>query len=129
MAQIKNFLPGAEPPREQRQEQPDHAGFLGRPALVCGDIEFFTIGALARALNRAPNTMRDWERLGIIPRGYESNPDSRNGRRRLYTREQILMLRQLAADCSVLHDLRAVVRGSEFSRLAHVLFEQLKEAA
>ena len=87
--------------------------------------DYYPIGALAAALNRSPNTIRDWERNKIIPPGLIINGSSRNGRRRLYTGAWIRGLRQLADECGALDNLNYAVAGSEFSQLAFVLFEQL----
>lgn len=55
------------------------------------DVEFFTIGALATALERSPVTIREWESKGIIPKARFQIPgkDGLRGKRRLYTRPQI----------------------------------------
>lgn len=49
------------------------------------DIEMFPIGELSRQLDRQRQTIRKWEKAGIIPQAvYRSGAD-----RRLYTRRQI----------------------------------------
>lgn len=126
---LRDFVPGARPSPEQAPPEPDYDELLGVPYLVIGDTSYYTIGALARALDRKPSTIREWERDEIIPKAFETNKSSRNGRRRLYTRKQILLLRQLAGEYGILGNHRATVRGTEFSRLAHVLFDELKKAA
>lgn len=125
---LRDFRPGAEPAHAQ-PETPADDDILGRPALVAGGTRYYTIGALAAALNRSTVTIREWHRLRVIPNAYITNADSRNGRRRLYTEQMILQLRQLAADCEVLDNPRAPIIGSEFSRLSFVLWNKLKEAA
>lgn len=134
MPRIRDFLPGADagPPADtQEQDRTDFDELLGRPVITGGDAatSFYPIGRLAAALNRSAGTLRDWERAGIIPEGYVINGDSRNGRRRVYTGQQIRGLRQLALECGILDDLRAVVKGSEFSRLSYMLFDRLRDAA
>lgn len=49
------------------------------------DISFFTLGELAKKLDRQLQTLRKWEREGIIP---EAQYRSKTGRR-LYTEAQI----------------------------------------
>lgn len=131
MTSLRHFLPGAEPPREETAPEDTDDDILGRPAVPGGGgtPDLYRISSLAAALRRSPGTIRDWERAGIIPRGYVLNDESRNGRRRLYSRQQILMLRQLAAECGILDDHRATVKGSEFSRLAFILFDRLRDEA
>ena len=49
------------------------------------DLEMFTIGELAQRLDRQLQTLRKWEKLGIIPQAtYRSGTN-----RRLYTENQI----------------------------------------
>lgn len=61
------------------------------------DVEFFTIGQLAAAINRKAVTLRAWEASGVIPRsGYTTKARDPRGKRRLYTRAQCLGIIQLA---------------------------------
>lgn len=54
------------------------------------DIEFFTMGALAEALNRRPVTMRLWESKGWLPTpSYRTPSNGAIAGKRLYTRDQI----------------------------------------
>lgn len=126
---LRDFLPGAPPSQpvvKQSAPADEAAWFLGSPVRIGGEpSDYYPISALAAALNRSPNTIRDWERERIIPPAFILNKDSPNGRRRLYTGAQIRGLRQLAAECGALDDLRYQVNGSEFSQLAFVLFAQL----
>lgn len=79
---------------------------LGKPKifLVNGKpTELFTLGVVARALNRQPVTMRKWESEGIIPRSPFVLPShDPRGQRRLYTRSQIEALRTVAEEEGVL---------------------------
>lgn len=51
---------------------------------------FYGIAHLSAALDRSPKTIYKWEEKGYFPRAtFLYNADSRNGRRRLYTRVQI----------------------------------------
>jgi hypothetical protein len=132
---LRDFIPGAAPARTQPAAQlpdGDTAGFLGRPAIVSDGTEYYYIRSLAAALNRTPKTIREWEQSGVIPRSFIINDGSRHGQRRLYTREQILLLRELAGECGILGNTRSgsyVLKGSEFSRLAHMLFDRLRQEA
>lgn len=92
------------------------------------DVEFFTIGQVARAIGRKSGTLRTWEQQEIIPpSGYRKpSPDPR-GVRRLYTRAQAEGIIRLAKECGVmdagsrrpLHDFKAKVWA---------LFNELKGA-
>lgn len=65
--------------------------------------ELFPLGAVARALNRKPVTVRKWESEGVIPRSPFMMPShDPRGRRRLYTRDQIESLRTVALEEGVL---------------------------
>lgn len=66
-------------------------------------VELFPIGAVARALNRKPVTVRKWESDGIIPNSpYMMKSRDSRGQRRLYSREQIEALRRVAEEEGVL---------------------------
>ena len=128
----RDLLPGAPPAQPVVKQKPaaeESAWFLGSPVSIGGmPSDYYPISALAAALNRAPGTIRELERLRIIPPAFILNRDSTNGRRRLYTGQQILGLRQLAEECGALDNLRYPMKGSEFSQLAFILFQHLDEA-
>jgi len=90
------------------------------------EIEFFTIGHLALALGRRPVTLRLWEREGIIPKAtYQINSESKNGRRRLYTREQVEGLVKLAVEEGILISHQRAIGGTQFTARSIELFKQL----
>jgi hypothetical protein len=60
--------------------------------------EFFTIGALAEAINRRPVTIRAWEDRGVIPKARYRG----RGQKRLYTREQVEGLVRLCDEHGIL---------------------------
>lgn len=67
-------------------------------------VELFPIGAVARALNRKPVTVRKWETEGIIPNSpYMMKSHDTRGQRRLYSRQQIETLRAVAEEEGVLN--------------------------
>lgn len=67
-------------------------------------VELFPIGAVARALNRKPVTVRKWESEGVIPNSpFMMRSHDTRGQRRLYSREQIEALRKIAAEEGVLN--------------------------
>jgi hypothetical protein len=92
--------------------------------------EFFTIGHLAAALGRRPVTIRLWEREGIIPKAtYQINSESKNGRRRLYTREQVEGLVKLAVEEGILITHQRAISETQFTARAIALFQQLASNA
>jgi hypothetical protein len=91
--------------------------------------EFFTIGHLAAALGRRPVTIRLWEREGIIPKAtYQINSDSKNGRRRLYTRQQVEGLVKLAVEEGILITHQRAISETQFTARALDLFKALAAA-
>jgi hypothetical protein len=74
-------------------------------------VEMFTIGALAKALRRSPNTLRSWIKLGYIPQApyrlpsYEVNGKMVPGRR-LYTRQMVESIMELFAERDLLTSKR-----------------------
>lgn len=104
-----------------------------RKAVLKGmEVNFYTIGELARLLNRKPVTIRKWEIEGVIPKATFIAPaDDKRGKRRLYTEDQILGLVEIAREEGV---LEANARGSwkalektNFSSRAVELFRRLNE--
>jgi hypothetical protein len=52
-------------------------------------LELYPIGDLAAALERSPATVRRWEQLGILRKGFRLSSSDQRGDRRLYTQTQI----------------------------------------
>jgi DNA-binding transcriptional MerR regulator len=71
-------------------------------------------------------TLRLWEREGIIPKAtYQINSESKNGRRRLYTREQVEGLVKLAVEEGILISHQRAIGGTQFTTRSIELFKQL----
>lgn len=94
---------------------------------------FYGIAELGKILGgRRPDTMRAWEERGWIPRPTVVFPgrdpraaaSAKHGRRRLYTRAQLIGLYQIAWEEGIL-DKHARVASSDFPRRAKKLFEDL----
>lgn len=90
---IQEFYPGSKTPRREAVVVVDEAPQLAwdaKPILrtIRGrEVEFFTIGSLAQALNRAVVSIRLWEKKGYIPKAPYRLPDHKGGKGdRLYTR-------------------------------------------
>lgn len=95
------------------------------------NIELFGIGQLASALNRRSVTIRKWETEGFIPVAtYSLSGADHRGRRRLYSKEQIMGLRRLAADEDLLYpnanNKWKSVYATDFKRKATELFKSLQ---
>jgi hypothetical protein len=77
--------------------------------------EFFTIGALARALNRKPVTLRKLEAVGQLPKsGWQDARVRGKGKRRLYTRAQIEAAVRIAAEEGILVETWRPVSKTRF---------------
>lgn len=93
----------------------------------------YSIGALAAALNRTPQTIRVWENKRIIPAATitkKSNADkSEHGNRRLYSRKQIEGLIKIAEEEDVLEPQGSgrfkPIRSTDFASRARELFKDL----
>jgi len=89
--------------------------------------DFYSIGSLARALNRSPVTIRKWESKGVIPQPDVADPAHARvlgGQVRLYTREQIAGLRRIAAEEGILDETWKAVRHTNFTERAYELFKE-----
>ena len=136
---LDSFFPGSKRKRSFRKERQTQTltemveeeveDFLGKPReyQVNGkDIKFYTIGQLAHALNRRPVTLRKWESEGIIPMAQFIAPsDTPNGRRRLYTREQVEGIIRIAEDEGILADTWKPIKKTRFTSRVISLFEEL----
>lgn len=85
------------------------------------DTEFFTIQALADALNRSTITIRKWESKGWLPTAQYRSPGEKQDR--LYTREQIEGLLQIAREEGLMNPQRKPrVDKTNFPQRARELF-------
>ena len=94
------------------------------------DMEFFTTGQLARALGREPVTIRKWEREGTIPLATFQVPgknDDPRGRRRLYSREQVEGIVQIAAEEGMFTHRRKPLGQTQFKERVLELFKKTSQ--
>lgn len=104
----------------------------GKTMLVQGKPkQFYTVGSLAASLNRRSVTIRKWEAEGVIPNATYFKPaEDKRGRRRLYTEEQILGLRELAKEEGLLepngNGKWKAVGDTKFKERALALFIELE---
>jgi hypothetical protein len=91
-----------------------------------GEKEFFTVGQLAMALGRKAVTIRAWEANGVIPIATYSAPsDDPRGRRRLYSREQVEGIVQIAGEEGILEETWKPIGATRFKQRVLQLFEEL----
>lgn len=137
---MTSFYPGSKMKTKtygqpEHVELPDIETTLSNPrvATLNGvETNFYTIGELARLLNRQSVTIRKWETEGIIPKATFIAPSGdKRGKRRLYTEAQILGLVNIAREEGVLFPN---ARGSwkpitetQFRAKAIQLFKDLSE--
>lgn len=85
------------------------------------DTEFFTIQALADALNRSTITIRKWETKGWLPTAQYRSPGEKQDR--LYTREQIEGILRIAREEGLMNPQRKPrVDKTNFPQRASELF-------
>lgn len=86
--------------------------------------DFYTIGALARCLNREVQTLRKWERQGYLPKAtYRSDGKKQD---RLYTFHQIKGLVLLAREEGLMQpEKKKRIDQTDFPRRAASLFHML----
>lgn len=131
---LDQYYPGS---RERRQTVPSapatgvEEDLLGNPVILVlrgVDTEFFTIGQVARAIDRKAGTLRSWEADGILPTsGYTKPSHDPRGRRRLYTRPQAEGIIRIARELGIADSASRKPLG-EFSRRVFELFTSLKGA-
>src|SRR5690348_4515453 len=114
---------------------PDTLGAGKRMMVGSRELEFFTIGDLARALNRKPVTIRKWEAEGVIPKAVYIKPSEikdKRGIRRLYYREQVEGLVGIAREEGVLEPNAngkwKSIEETDFRQRAYDLFVALEGA-
>ena len=99
--------------------------------------KFWGIRALGKLLGqRSADTMRSWEERGWLPkptavfpgRDPRSAASAKHGRRRLYTRAQMIGLYKIAGEEGIL-EKHARIESSNFPRRAKKLFIDLAEKA
>ena len=84
------------------------------------EYETFSIGELARRLNRTSQTVRNWEYDGIIPEALR-DPTGR----RVYTLEHVEAIVKAANDCKI--ERGTSLRESGFPQAVRKAFAQINE--
>lgn len=132
---LDRFFPGSTTPLDfdvKRKAAEKEIGAWDSKPLILRlngkDTEFFTIGQLGIALgNRSPNTLRAWEREGILGKSpYVKPSHDPRGKRRMYTREMVEGLVRIAQEEGVLFPHKGVrISDTNFSVRAVELFKRL----
>jgi hypothetical protein len=132
--EFSKYFPGSRTPldaeEKQKVQQHESDQWDLNPMIftVRGkEMEFFPIGALALALGgRSANTLRAWEKEGIIPRTIFMKPSSDpRGRRRMYTRAMVEGLVRIAKEEGVLWPQKGQhLSTTQFTQRALELFQQ-----
>lgn len=126
------FFPGSKQKRDEIPDVEDLARVWDQSPVVYPvngiDTEFFTIGALALALNRQVQTVRLWERQGKMPKAtYRTAGKKQN---RLYTRAQIEGIVAIATEEGLMDPtVKKPLAKTRFSERVLRLFKRLAEAA
>ena len=115
IADLDNFYPGSKRKRRVTEEPKvkEEVSWDANPQIKPlpdgRDIELFTVGALAQALNRPFITIRTWNQKGYLPTPPYRLPTKKNKNgvehkgRRLYSRAMIEAAIALFAQFEVLH--------------------------
>ena len=133
--------PGKRPPVNRpnttKASAPDPDPWDAKPAIYIHNgqsAEFFTIGHLAKALNRSPVTIRSWEKKGLLPKSLYRSPAPKvstiNGPpkgKRLWTRAQIEGLLQIATEENCIIDANQSTPTQQFTVRVAQLFKNLYE--
>lgn len=89
------------------------------------DYEFFSVGDLAAALNRAPVTIRYWEAEGYLPMTLRAPSSDAQKRQRLYSRPQIEGILTIAREEGILTQRRPRIPETRFTERVMDLFIEL----
>jgi hypothetical protein len=124
------YFPGSNRPVVREPAAPkDETAWDAKPKVyvVAGrEVEFFTVGMLARALHREAVTIRKWEREGIIPKAtYRGQSVDPRGKRRLYTRDQVEGMLKIAWAEGLMSGRKVQIRRTQFTKRVVDLFKSL----
>ena len=126
-----SFYPGSSRKRKEYDDEPEVIPIeeeepldLGKPKYYLVNNQptaLYKIGAVAKALNRKPVTIRRWETEGIIPNSpYKMPSHDDRGQRRLYTLGQIEALRTIAQEEGLLYPSA----GGQWKKIEQTAFKE-----
>jgi MerR-like DNA binding protein len=124
----KKKIPDTPPAPTRRQAEPGEWDEHPIRRKVRGqEVEFFTIGMVAKALGRSAATLRDWEAHGVIPKArYRTNSKDPTKARRLYTRAQVEALIRTAYEEGLMKGDRRPIPAS-FTEKVTATFKGLEK--
>ena len=124
----RHRIPDAPPPPKRKSVEPGDWDEHPLIKKVNGtEVEFFTIGQLAKALGRTAATVREWEANGVIPAArYRTPSKDPKKAKRLYTRAQVEGIVKIAWEEDLMKgDRRAI--PETFSTKVLALFKSLEK--
>lgn len=124
----KMVIPEAPPPPRAKPMDDDPWDLNPKVLLLNGvEVEFFPISALARAVGKSSKTIREWERIGVLPKArYRSRHRDPAKAYRLYSRAQIEGIRRIAGEEGMLTWKPANIQASNFTARVVALFHSLE---
>lgn len=137
---MTEFYPGSSRRKKSYDEEPVPVVeelpdlILGKPRLYLINgkpVEFYSLGDVARNLNRSPVTIRKMEANGQLPISPFVSPGiDERGKRRLYIKEQIESLRQIAQEEGILYPSSGgkwkAIEQTQFTKKAQEMFKTLR---
>lgn len=123
----KKVIPDTPPPARRRAEPGEWDEHPTLRKVRGQDVEFFTIGMVAKALGRSAATLREWEAHGVIPKArYRTNSRDPKNARRLYTRAQVEGIVSIAREEGLMKGDRRAIPPS-FTEKVTALFKKLEK--
>jgi hypothetical protein len=134
--ELNGLFPGSKTPlnfREIQKEKEEYSESWDSKPLIFTingkEMEFFSIGQLGLALGgRSSNTLRAWEKDGIIPKSFYIKPSTDpRGRRRMYSRAMVEGMVRIAKEEGVLFpDKGKKLSSTNFTERIVMLFKELR---
>lgn len=119
---------GTVQPTEQSMDPRDILEGLRKRTVRVGssEMDMYAIGELASALGRKSGTLRKWEELGILPQAtYVMHPSTEQGRRRMYSADQVVGIVRIASEEGILYSPRNAIKDTAFVSRVRGLFNEL----
>lgn len=128
----EGYFPGSRQPVTGLAPPKDPLGGATGKSFTIGGraVELFTISQVAELLRRKPVTIRKWEEKGVIPKATYSKPGANKdprGRRRLYSRDQVLALVTIADAEGILYNPHAQISQTNFKAKVWAEFKRLAQ--
>jgi len=118
----KRFLEKKRKEREKNKDKEQPVWFKVQYGKKEVAVRMFTAGQLSKRLGRKTQTIRLWERKGVIPEAMYRN----GARDRLYTELQVREIVEIYSQCVRKYGARKMrtrINSTEFSELVHQLWD------